>query len=82
MSSGLACSEWKKAKRRDRDETVGKVRKVRESLKLLLSNRRPHLHAVNSSAVACDGSMSLLALRVAGKAAEDLSPLKGATIVA
>jgi hypothetical protein len=26
--------------------------------------------------------MSLLALRVAGKAAEDLSPLKGATIVA
>jgi len=22
MSSGLACSEWKKAKRRDRDETV------------------------------------------------------------
>ena len=34
----------------------GKVRKVREGLKLLLSNWWPHLHAANSSSVACNGS--------------------------
>ena len=35
---------------------VSKIRKVRESLKLLLSDGWPHLHAVNSSSIACDGS--------------------------
>ena len=41
---------------------VSKVRKIRESLKLLLSNWWPHLHAANSSSVACDGSNVVVGL--------------------
>ena len=40
----------------------GKVRKVREGLKLLLSNWWPHLHAANSSSVANDGGNVVVGL--------------------